>query len=89
MSPVFVPVTVYVIVSPACTAVPDAGSADWLMVKPDPMTGCWVVTAGGTMGVPGICGPSGSAGFVVVGVAEPAAMSLRTSPEVSLSTVTE
>ncbi len=84
-----VPVIVYVTVSPAETAVPEAGSADLLIVKPDPMTGCSVVTAGGTIGSPGTCGPVGSPGFGVVGVAVPLTVFCRTSTSATASTVTE
>ena len=51
VAPVLLPVTVYVIVSPGSTTVPDAGSADFEMSKP--ATGCSVTTAGGTSGSPG------------------------------------
>src|SRR5690606_4869179 len=87
--PVFVPVTVYTIVSPALTAVPDAGSAVLLTSKPLSTTGCVVWAGGGVIGVPGFVGLAGSVGSSgICGVASPVATFCSSALCTPASTVT-
>ena len=76
-------------VSPARTAVPEAGSADFETSKPVSTTGCSVSAAGGTIGVPGVFAPEGSAGSVgICGVADPVTTLCSRAFSTPASTVT-
>ncbi|GLU90299.1 hypothetical protein [Agromyces sp. NBRC 114283] len=72
----FEPTTVYRTSWPGCTAVPDAGSADFVTSKPGCGTGWLVVTSSGTSAVP----PGG--------VADAFARFVSVSPSAPSSTVT-